>query len=107
MYCCLINHKQGSFNFSDTVDGSALIYSINYMDSNSSSLCASAEVPATSCLNQTCEYIFTKSNFLACLTLSQSIMVTVFGANRLGNGSRSDPVSIGNQTLYNHKSKLM
>ena len=107
MYCCLIDHKQGTFNFSDTVDGSALIYSINYMDSNSSTLCASAEVPATSCLNQTCEYAFTKSKISACLTSSQSIMVTVFGANRLGNGSRLDPVSIGNQILYNHKSKFM
>ncbi len=95
---------QAPFNFSDTIDGSALFYTINYTDSesNSSVTCASANVQAASCLNQTCEHTSIKANISACLA-SPSIMVTVFGTNRLGNGSTSNPVLIGNQTLSNHE----
>ena len=92
----MYDHTQGPFNFSDTVDGSALFYTINYMESNSSTSCASAEVQTASCLNLMCEHTSTKSNISACLT-SPDIMVAVFGTNRLGNGSTSNPVLIGNR----------
>jgi hypothetical protein len=94
---------QAPFNFSDTtIDGSALFYTINYTESISNTTCASASILAASCLNQTCEHISIKANISACLT-SPSIMMTVFGTNRLGNGSTSTPVLIGNQTLSNHE----
>jgi hypothetical protein len=93
---------QEPFNFSDTIDGSALFYTINYTESSSNATCALANIQAASCLNQTCEYTSIKANISACLT-SPSIMVTVFGTNRLGNGSTSNPVLIGNQTLSNHE----
>ena len=93
---------QEPFNFSDTIDGSALSYTITYKCSNSSTICATTKVQATSCLNQTCEHTSTISNFSNCLT-SSGIMMTVFGTNKLGNGSDSIPVLIGSQNLCNHK----
>ena len=99
-FMCICYHfiMQEPFNFSDTIDGSALSYTITYKRSNSSTICATTKVQATSCLNQTCEHTSTISNFSDCLT-SSGIMVTVFGMNKLGNGSDSIPVLIGSQNL--------
>ena len=92
---------QEPFNFSDTIDGSALSYTITYKRSDPSTICATTKVQATSCLNWTCEYTSTISNFSDCLT-SFGIMVTVFGTNKLGNGSDSIPVLIDSKNLCNH-----
>ena len=81
---CICYHftMQEPFNFSDTIDGSALSYTITYKRSNSSTICGTTKVQATSCLNQICEYTSTISNFSDCLS-SSHIMVTVFGTNNI------------------------
>ena len=96
------HHTQGPFNFSGAIDGSALSYTITYKNSNSCTICGTTKVQATSCLNQTCEHTSRISNLSDCLT-SSGIMVTVFGTNKLGNGSDSIPVLIGKSILCNHK----
>ena len=96
---------QRPFSFSDAIDGSALSYTITYKRSDSSTICGTTKVQATSCLNQTCEHTSTISNFSDCLS-SSGIMVTVFGTNKLGNGSDSIPVLIGNQYFCNHNISL-
>ena len=98
----MITCMQEPYNFSDTftVDGSALFYTINYTEPKSSVTCTSANVQAASCSNQTCEHVSIKSTVSACLTLP-GFMVTVYGTNRLGNGSTSNPVLIGNHNLSN------
>lgn len=95
------DHTQTPLNFTGAIDGSALSYTITYKKSDSSTICGSTKIQATSCLNQTCEYTSAISNFLDCLP-SPGIIVAISGTNRLGNGSNSQPVLIGNQKLCYH-----
>ena len=83
---------QDPFLFSDGVDGSAASYTIDYSDTISGSNCGLATIPASSCSHGVCQNVFELSSSLC--PFSDSITVTVFGTNALGNGTTSTPVSI-------------
>ena len=77
--------------FSNGIDGSATSYTINYADTASGTSCESATIPASSCSGGVCQSVFELSS--SHCPLSDSITVTVFGTNVLGNGSSSQPIS--------------
>ena len=77
---------------SDGIDGSATSYTINYTNPRFGHVCESAIIPASQCVNGLCSHFLnlTSSN----CTFSE-IEVSVFGTNILGNGTSTDPVTIG------------
>ena len=86
-------YLQESFSISDGFDGSAISYIINYTDVTSGVVCASVTVSASSCMdNILCEHDL-RLAFTPCISSSQ-ITVTARGANLLGEGLPSAPVSI-------------
>ena len=82
---------QDSFNISDGVDGSAIFYTITYVDSISNSTCHSATVPTSNCIGGVCysNYSF-PSDSITCAH-SLNISVRVSASNILGNSSESLP----------------
>ena len=77
--------------FSDGIDGSATSYTINYTDTISGSSCGLATIPASSCSHGVCQNMFELSSSFC--PFSDSITVTVFATNALGNGTTSRLVS--------------
>ena len=72
------------------IDGSACSYTVNYTDSISGTLCATATISAASCMHSVCEHVLKLPSLLTfCPTLS-NVTVTVFGTNRLGMGPPSN-----------------
>lgn len=78
---------------SDGIDGSATSYTINYLDSISGDFCSSATIPASSCVDGTCNHTFevSTSSCPPCVDIN----ITVYSTNILGNGAISDPLTIG------------
>ena len=97
----MIHCVQESFTISSGFDGSAISYIINYTDSASGVVCASATILVASCVDDICEHDF-RIAFTPCVSSSQ-ITVSVCGTNVFGQGLPSTPVSIrGIIILYTH-----
>ena len=84
-------HFKDSFQISESFDGSALSYLINFTNSLTGSSCGTATLPASSCVEGICTY--TPESF-TCLPLPSGINVTVSGQNVLGKGAESHPITI-------------
>ena len=84
---------QESFSITDGFDASAIHYIINYTDVTSGVVCASVTVSASSCMDDVlCEHDL-RLAFTPCISPLQ-ITVTVRGANLMGEGLPSAPVTI-------------
>ena len=84
-------HFKDSFQISESFDGSAISYLINFTNFLTGSSCGTATLPASSCVEGICTY--TPESF-TCLPLPSGINVTVLGQNVLGNGAESHPITI-------------
>ena len=79
---------------SDGIDGSAISYTITYMDSITGDPCSLATITASSCVEGICKHTFEVS--LSSCPPCVDINVTVYATNILGNGAIiSDPITIG------------
>ena len=90
---------QRYFNISDGIDGSASSYNITYTDAVSQIICASVDIPASSCSNDICEHEFRMSSS-ECASSAPLVVVAVAGANVLGIGQPSVPVQVPG--IYNY-----
>ena len=79
MYIVIV---QDSFNISNMVDGSALYYIMNFIDSNRD-MCNSSNVSASSCVQKVC---VVSPVYLAGCAQGGSINVSVSAFNLLGEG---------------------
>ena len=79
---------QASFNITDEVDGSAIMYTITYIEA-SNNICASQIISPSSCSNGVCLHFFDLSAS-GCFQ-SSSLMVSVSASNLLGRGPLSSP----------------
>ena len=84
---------QRYFNISDGIDGSASSYNITYTDAVSQIICASVDIPVSSCSNGICEHEFRLSSS-ECASSALHIVVAISGANLLGIGQPSVPVQV-------------
>ena len=84
---------QVSFFVSDGIDGSATSYTITYTNPRYGLICNRAVAPASQCVNGICSHHLNLSSS-NCSAFSE-IMVSVFGTNVLGNGTSTNPVTIG------------
>ena len=93
-------YLQASFVISKGVDGSAVSYTISYIDSNTNTLCASLTIPSTACINHGC--IVPHIEPLPCSQTvgNGTIDIAISAANRLGEGPATT-FSIGNAILKN------
>ena len=89
---------QRYFNISDGIDGSVSSYNITYTDIVSQIICASVDIPASSCSNGICEHEFRMSSS-KCASSALHIVVAISGANVLGIGQPSFPVKVSG--IYN------
>ena len=85
--------SQEDFAITDSIDGSATTYTINYRDIVTDKICCSAVIPASLCEETICSHMFEISTSL-CPPFTV-ISVTVFATNVLGNGPTSIPRIIG------------
>ena len=78
---------QVAFKVSDSIDGSATSYTIEYSDSTSSTGCNdSVTIPASLCINNVCNHVFKiASSFCS----PSDISVTAFATNVFGDGPHS------------------
>ena len=74
----------------------ALSYTITYTNSDDGTICGYTNIPAIFCIDRICNHTFQVSTF-SCPHRSK-INITVFGSNQLGNGSYSNPVTVGQYT---------
>ena len=84
---------QESFTIMDSINGAAMMYTINYRDIVTDRICSSAVIPAFLCNEGSCSHTFEISTSL-CPPFTV-INVTVFATNVLGNGPSSTPRIIG------------
>ena len=89
---------QDPFMLADRIDGSVLLYTINYTDTLSGTSCGLATIPTSSCRGGVCHHVFEASS--SSCPLSDYITVTVFGTSVLGNGTSSLPVSTSKPKLH-------
>ena len=83
-------------NISEDIDGSTLLYTINYTNSMSGVVCKSIDIPASECANGKCEHDeMTPFEIPACPDL-RHISVTVSATNLLGTGQPSSAITLGN-----------
>ena len=87
--------KQDSFNISNTVDGSALYYNVNFIDSNSV-VCNSSNVSAPSCSQRTC--ILSPVQLTSC-SHTGNINVTMSAVNLIGQGPDTS-ISVGKKLMH-------
>ena len=78
---------------SDGIGGSVTSYTITYLDSTSGDHCSLVTIPASSCIGGMCNHTFevATSSCPACVDIN----ITVYATNILGNGTISDPLTIG------------
>ena len=97
---------QEKFNISNGVDGSAVSYNINYIDTDSY-ICASITIDTSesSCRDDVCKNELEVSS--SHCNSSSSITITVTGTYRLGSGLPSMPITIGNYVSCYIVAKLM
>jgi hypothetical protein len=91
--------------FSGRINGSATSYTINYADTISGTSCELTTIPAFSCSHGVCQNVFELSSSFC--PFSDSITVTVFGTNALGNGIASTPVSTSELRIYCPRGKYV
>ena len=77
----------------DGINGSAISYSVNYLDSISGGVYGSDKILASSCVDGSCSSSFEISS-LMCLP-SAGINVTIFATFVIGDGPASNPVKEG------------
>ena len=88
---------QESFFVSDRIDGSATSYTITYTNPRYGLICNRAVVPASQCVNGICSnhLNLSSSNCSSNSSAFSEVSVSVFGTNVLGNGTSTNPVTIG------------
>ena len=74
------------------MNGSATSYTIVYTDSYSGVTCASATILVSSCVGDPCSHEFEFSSSDCPNSIAKN--VTVYGSNLLGDGRRSEPITI-------------
>ena len=84
---------QDSFTITDGIEGYAISYTIIYTDAVHDVTCGTAAILASSCVSGNCSHTFELSTS-SCHPYAD-ISITVFGTNQLGNGSVSEPVTVG------------
>ena len=77
----------------ERIDGSAISYTLTYLDSITGDPCSTATIPSFSCVEGICNHTFEVS--LSSCTPCVDINITVYATNILGNGAISDPLTIG------------
>ena len=92
-YNSLLYPYQAPFSISNGIDGSAMVYNINYTNSTSDELCNSVTIPASSCTNGVCNHEFDVSSSRC--SPSTALSVTVFASNILGSGEVSADFTFG------------
>lgn len=90
---------QEAFEISEGIDGSAIVYTIMYIDALSGDIHNLTTIPASNCVHRMCQHIFKVSSKYIHFS---DINITVFGTNVLGNGTRSSAMTIGMFSCY-HK----
>ena len=100
--CSLISDvfMQDTFNVSNGIDGSTISYTVIYSDSISGSICSLIIIPATLCGDRVCSHMFEVS--LSSCSHDSNINVTTFATNILGDGPRSEPVTVGTVMTNNN-----
>ena len=99
-YMYIYTYMKEPYTISGQMDGAASSYTIVYTESHFGTICGQVSLPVTSaCVDGTCKHVFAVSTS-SCPPLS-NINVTVYGINQLGNGSVSNPVTVGQFNCYN------
>ena len=76
------------------IDGSITNYTITYSDSTFGSSCGTVNIPASSCISETCTHYFDIFKSSSCPP-STAVTVSVVAANFLGSGRSSPPLVRG------------
>ena len=77
------------------MDGSATAYMIEFTDYMSGNSCISDTISAWSCRDGLCNYSFIAEQSSPCfLSMFNGLSVTIIAENLLGNGPKSDPLTI-------------
>lgn len=84
------------FTITDGTEGFAVSYTITYSDAVHHKICDTATILASSCISGSCSHTFELSTS-SCHPYAD-ITITVFGTSQLGNGSVSEPVTVGRQS---------
>ena len=77
---------QESFNISSSINGSALYYIVNFIDSSTDVMCNSSNVSPSFCVQQSC---IVPPVYLTACSQAGSINISVSAFNLLGNGPAS------------------
>ena len=94
VHVCLL---QEQLFISDGFDGSATNYTIIYSDSASGRPCDSVTISASACINGLCNHMFDIPS--ACFNFD-SVIITVFASNVLGDGPSSEPIFLEISKFY-------
>ena len=84
---------QSTFFIYEEITGSAILYTVKYLDSATGTTCGSHSVSATSCMGGVCSDEFEISSSLC--TPSSDINVTVSAVTNLGEGPQTNSIKEG------------
>ena len=87
---------------SDTISGSASLYTIVYRDSIFGTVCGRVEIVSASCENEVCQHLF--DSLTSDCSATSDIVISVSATNALGEGPSSLPILHG---LLQDKSTLI
>lgn len=85
-------HKE-PFYINGQIDGSAIYYTIRYINSDTGVRCSSVSIQSSSCINGLCHHVFDVSQS-SCEPLT-NISIVVVSSNVLGDGTPSPATLIG------------